>query len=162
MRSQKISILFFLVATFLNLLSEGQSVKNIYQFNPTGSYKYDGKTQKKNGEIYGYFGDIQVKLLNENRIAVSFYLCVGAKSYNSGSFVDTLSLIGNTAIYKPLDCDSLCTITFKFSKGGVTTIHKALDGNYNGSCCFGSGVIANGFFRKVSNKIPVIKDKFAD
>jgi hypothetical protein len=76
----------------VNYYSEGQSVKNIHQFNLTGSYKYNGKTQKKNGETYGYFGDVQVKLLNENRIAVSFYLCVGAKSYNSDSFVDTLSL----------------------------------------------------------------------
>lgn len=162
MTAQKISIIFLLVATFFSPMLFGQSLKNKDTLNVTGSYKYNGKTQKKNGEIYGYFGDLKVKQLDKKRIALSFYLCVGAKSYNSGSFVDTLTLVNNTATYKPLDCDSLCTLIFKFSKTGVTTIHKALDGNYNGSCCFGSGVIANGFFKKTSNKVPIIKDKFAD
>lgn len=152
----KASIMPLFVLT--TLFASGQTISKEQSFNVTGSYKYVGKTVKKGEDIYGYFGEIKVKQLEKEKIAMSFYLCKGAKSYNSGSFVDTLELKSNTAVYRASDCDSLCTLTFQFSKGGVTTIHKATDDDYNFTCCFGQGVIANGFFRKTSSKTPLIKE----
>jgi hypothetical protein len=152
-------ILFFASAT---LFAQSQVIPKSPKLDVTGSYKYVGKTVKKGEDVYGYFGEIKVKQLENGNIAVSFYLCKGAKSYNSGSFVDTLAINGNIAVYRASNCDSLCTLTFHFAKGGVTTIHKAANDDYNFSCCFGQRVIANGFFRKTSSKAPLIKDPLTD
>src|SRR5687768_11298298 len=48
------------------------------KFNPTGTYRLDIKTKKRDGEIYGYFGEIRVKMIDDSTIAVSFYVCKGA------------------------------------------------------------------------------------
>jgi len=158
MTFQNKSTLLILLFTFIALSIFGQTKnKNLLQ-NVTGSYKYVGKTIKKGNDIYGYFGSIKVKQLEKNKIAMSFYISVGARSYNSGSFVDTLKLIGNTAIYKISECDSVCTLTFRFSNTGVRTFHKAANDDYNFSCCFGQGVKANGYFKKTSSKTPIIRD----
>lgn len=57
---------------------------------PTGIYKLNNAIKKKDGEIYGYFGQIQVKKLNSEQIVMKFEVNKGAPSYNSGSFFDTL------------------------------------------------------------------------
>ncbi|RYE19115.1 MAG: hypothetical protein EOP45_13105, partial [Sphingobacteriaceae bacterium] len=114
----KSTILVFLLA-FMTSCVFGQTKYKIPVLNVTGSYKYVGKTIKKSDEVYGYFGNVKVKQLEKGKIAISFYINVGARSYNSGSFIDTLKLNGNTAIYKIPKCDTECTLTFKFSNTGV-------------------------------------------
>ena len=157
----KLSILLLLFA-LLTLSVFGQTENKKPSLNVTGSYKYIGKTIKKGNDIYGYFGNIKVKQLNKNKIAISFYINMGAKSYNSGSFVDTLEFDANTAIYKIPECDSVCTLTFKFSTAGIKTIHKAANDDYNFSCCFGQGIYANGYFKKTSSSTPIIKEPLAE
>jgi hypothetical protein len=152
-----VRIKLFLIFYLILLVSFGQKKEKQTAMNVTGTYRFEGKTYQKGEDTYGYFGSIRVKQLEKNKIAVSFFICKGAKSYSSGSFLDTLELKESSAVYKT-DCDSNCTILFKFTNNGVATIHKDADGDYNFSCCFGHAVIANGFFRKQSSKIPVIKD----
>lgn len=84
--------------------------------DPTGTYKYHGKTTKKHGETYGYFGTIQVKKLSTTKIVMTFYICKGAPGYNSGSFLDTLYYIGNKAIFK----DEGILVQFSFDNKGVS------------------------------------------
>lgn len=123
------------------------------KLNPTGTYHLKSKTIKKDGEIYGYFGKIQVKKLNSEKIIMTFEVNKGAPSYNSGSFVDTLIYKNNRAIYKISELSSTCKIIFDFNKKGITVTEKAAD--YN-SCGFGMNVIADGFYKKTSNKVPIL------
>lgn len=137
------------------LISSYYKKKAIPDFiNPTGSYKLVSKTKVRNGETYGYFGNIDVELIGSSRIAMSFYVCKGAPSYNSGSFLDTLDYINNTTVYKT-DFDASCSITFKFSEKGIIVDEKASNDNWG--CGFGHAVVAYGFFKKTSSKKPVIK-----
>jgi len=133
----------------------GQSVSSKSFYNPTGSYKLAGKVKIKDGETYGYHGEIYIKLLDPAHIAISFYVCKGAPGYNSGSFLDTLEYRNKIAIYKTED-DSTCTITFKFSNKGVTVDEIAA--NYNNACGFGHAVVASGYYKKISSKEPEIRD----
>jgi hypothetical protein len=80
--------------------------------DPTGTYHLDSKTENKDGEVYGYTGVIQVKRLVENRIVMTFGVCKGAPSYNSGSFVDTLHYANNRAVFTAAEFDPSCRITF--------------------------------------------------
>lgn len=141
----------------VSIVSFGQKKQATKVFSVTGTYRYDGETYRKGDDTYGYYGSIKVKQIGKGRIAMSFFICKGAKSYSSGSFLDTLVLNGSTAIYKT-DCDANCTLVFRFTKSGVITIHKDADGDYNSSCCFGHAVVADGYFRKTSSKTPIIKD----
>ena len=95
--------------------------------NPTGTYKFDEKTEKRDGEVYGYFGEISVKLIDRSKIAMSFYVCKGAPSYNSGSFIDTLDYVDEKVIYIP-ENDSTCRITFYFKEHGVHVTQSLNDG----------------------------------
>lgn len=116
--------------------------------NPTGTYVYQGKTTVKDGDTYGYFGTIQVKKITNSKIVMTFYICMGAPGYNSGSFVDTLDYKNNQAIYSYKGC----VTTFSFSKTriGVKDIG-------NGSC-WGFGVVADGHFIKKSSKRPILTE----
>ena len=85
--------LLIILITILHLdFNFGQLVKpnDNGSINPNGTYQLDEKTKIKNGDTFGYFGDIKVKLIDNGKIVMSFYICKGAPSYNSGSFVDTL------------------------------------------------------------------------
>ena len=124
----------------------GQSNDTI---NPTGTYGIDGKI--KNGETYGYFGNIKVKKINSTKVIVQLFVCIGAPSYNHGFAYDTLEIKNNIAVYK-ISQDSTCKITFKFYGHGVKVDETASD--YNMGCGFGHGVIAYGFFKRKSYKIP--------
>ncbi len=117
-------------------------------YNPTGTYAYQGKTTEKDGEIYGYFGTIQVKRLTDTKIVMTFYICRGAPGNNSGSFVDTLDYKNNQAIHTDKDC----VTAFSFSKTGI--IVKEI----SNKSCWGAGVVAHGLFKKKSSKQPVLAD----
>lgn len=126
---------------------------NLKYINPTGTYHFVGKTKKKDGDVYGWFGTIQVKTLTDNKIAMTFYICKGAPSYNSGSFVDTLYYSDNKAIYADEDTAKKCVTTFAFTTKGITVSETA---NYELGTCWGHGVVAFGFFRKKSSKTPTL------
>lgn len=120
--------------------------------DPTGTYVYNGRTVKKGNDTYGYSGQIQVKKIGAAKIVMSFELNKGAPSYNSGSFVDTLSYSNNKAIYTTPADDSTCRIIFYFDTTGITVKEQTAD--YNFGCGFGHAVVANGRFRKISSKRP--------
>jgi hypothetical protein len=144
-----------LISTFLFLgtihFAVGQTKPIQKHINPTGSYKLVSNAKIKDGDTYGYSGDIEVKLLDSSRIAISFYVTKGMPSYNSGSFIDTLFFQDNIAIYKTNE-DSTCTMTFKFSGRGIKVGEKTAD--YNSGCGFGHAVVANGFYKKTSSRVP--------
>jgi hypothetical protein len=140
--------IFALINTLMSFTTQ------LITIDPTGTYQLDNKTKRKNGEIYGYFGKIQVKKITVNKIVMTFEVNKGAPSYNSGSFVDTLSYYNNMATYKTPEVDSTCKVTFVFSKNGVTVTEETA--NYNFGCGFGHAVIADGFYKKVSSKVPIL------
>ena len=126
--------------------------------DPTGTYEYKGKTVKIDGQTFGpYSGVIQVKRIANRKIVMTFFVCKGEPSYNSGGFVvDTLKCSNNIAIYTDPESDSSCKITFKFDKNGVTVKEETTD--FNAGCGFGHGVNANGRYKKTSSKIPKLTD----
>lgn len=146
------SLLFILLYCFNNF-SFGQS-KAKY-INPTGTYRLDGKTKEKNGEVFGYTGTIQVKTLSNNKVAMTFYICKGAPSYNSGDFEDTLFYDKNKAVYVDEDTATKCITTFIFSSTGVTVSESPVSSLGK---CWGYGVVAAGHFTKKSSKIPILID----
>jgi hypothetical protein len=154
----KVTTNFTLLFTALTFgfchFSFGQS--NMKYVNPTGTYHLVSKTKKKDGDVYGWFGTIQVKTLTENKIAMTFYICKGAPGYNSGSFVDTLLYQDNKAVYADEDTvNKKCVTTFVFSTKGVAVSENA---NYDFGTCWGHGVAAFGHFRKKSSKVPVLTE----
>ena len=113
-------ILIITISFCSYLLPNSSAGQNIKFLNPTGLYDFTGKTTKKNGETYGYFGKIKVLLLASDKILVSFFICKGAPSYNSGSFVDTLNYEKNTAIYTgDSTIDRSCKLTFYLTATGI-------------------------------------------
>jgi hypothetical protein len=149
-------ILFFLLLSTVYLTAIGQVDKTPSFINPTGSYKLNSKTTVKDGDTYGYFGNIDVKLLDSSRIAISFFVCKGAPSYNMGTFVDTLAYRNNVAIHTTPEDDTTCKIKFTITKKGITVEQYQADVNFG--CGFGHAVFANGFYKKISSKVPIIAD----
>ncbi len=150
-----------LVLNFLIMLNFASAQTTANNFiNPTGTYSYSGKTIIKNEEKYGKFGTIQVKLLKGGKIAMSLYVCNGATAYNSGSFVDTLLYKNNTAIYTIPQDDSSCKIVFTFKSKSISVLQT--QANLNNGCGFGHGVFANGDYKKISSKTPVIENLSTD
>jgi site-specific DNA-adenine methylase len=128
--------------------------------NPTGSYELDSKSYMKEGDKYGRFGEVQIKELPHNKVVMTFYNCIGAPSYNSGSFVDTLAYKDNTIIFTEPEYDPGCEIRFTFSDSGIVAVEKTED--YNGGCGFGHGVFADGFYKRISSKEPILKYPMSD
>ena len=136
---------------FLSLCSFLRQMDNYV--NPTGEYKLNTKTIKKNGETYGYFGDMKVVTLSKDKILISFFVCKGAPSYNSGSFVDTLEYKNNVAIYKSDSIsDPSCNMKMVFTQKGVDVELKSDNPNF--ACGFGQAVDSQGFYKRVKGKIP--------
>lgn len=125
-----------------------------YQVAAVGTYSMDNSRMQK-GERYGRVGTIKVKPLGKNKLLVSLYVCKGAPSYNSGSFLDTLGIVDNQAIYT-CEYDSTCRIVFRFYKRGVDIEQFADDPNT--ACGFGHAVFADGFYRKKSARVPSAKE----
>lgn len=126
--------------------------------DPTGTYKLESKTEIRNGDTYGYFGSIDVKKIEPERIVISFFVCRGAPSYNMGMFLDTLDYINDKAVYNCDKIDSSCVINFFFTKKGIKVEEKTEEVSFG--CEFGHGVHANGFYKVKSHKPPIIKDPF--
>jgi hypothetical protein len=120
--------------------------------DPTGTYALASDTTHQDGEVYGLYGDIRVALIDSGHIGISFGLSNGAPAYNSGSFEDTLDYNGHYAEYR---YDSNCVVRFGFSRGGVWASQHSDDNDFR--CGFGHGVVADGYFDKVSSECPEIK-----
>lgn len=129
---------------------------NTSTIDPTGTYKLQSHTEKRGEDLYGYFGEIKVKRLNENQILLSLDVCSGAPAYNSGGVGDTLDYNYNKAIYicRPI-YDSTCRITFDFTKKGVAVVQKSEESSF--PCGFGHCVSADGFYKMISKKVPEVK-----
>ena len=124
-----------------------------YPVTLTGFYDLESKTEKKGEDIFGYMGQVIVKSLGNNKIAINLNVNRGAPSYNMGILVDTLEVKNNQAIYETKEeSDGPCRLIFTFYKRGVKINHMAED--YNFSCGFGHAVIASGFYKRTSSKIP--------
>jgi hypothetical protein len=134
------------------MLAMSQVKKTTGFINPTGSYKLDSKQEVKDGETYGNGGVINVKLINNSKLVMSLDINRGFPDYSSGSFTDTLTYINNIAIHTTPEEDTSCRIICKFSKKGILIEqHQA---NLNFGCGFGHGVFADGFYIKISSKVP--------
>jgi len=53
------------------ILMTSLTAQTVY-IDPSGTYQLDSKSKKKNGEIYGYFGQIQVKNISRDMIVMTF------------------------------------------------------------------------------------------
>ena len=136
-------------------VEDADTVSHSAYVDPTGTYSFDGETEKKEGDISGYYGKIQVKKINKQKIAITFFICKGAPSYNSGSFIDTLNYTDNRGVYTASEYYPDCKVTFDFTEKGVAVKEGAEHFN---SCGFGHGVVANGFFKKTSSVEPVLEN----
>src|SRR3982074_1538712 len=88
--------------------------------DPTGTYILKGQTEKN--KIIGHSGEIRVKLLGKDRVAICFYINKGFPGYESGSFVDTLTYTeDNEAVYTPL-ADQSCSFLFYFKPYSAETM----------------------------------------
>jgi len=124
--------------------------------DPTGTFSLESKTKKRGEDVFGYTGRIQVKKITVDTIIMTFEVNRGAPSYSSGSFVDTLTYSNNTAVYTNPEFDTTCKITFSFNKKGVVVKEEIED--FNSDCGFGHAVVADGFFKKISSKIPILTE----
>ncbi|MBS1501257.1 MAG: hypothetical protein JST32_04295 [Bacteroidetes bacterium] len=134
---------------------------NVTYVNPTGTYKLKTDPTIKKGEIgHGYNGRIRVKALSDKKIVISLYVDKGYPSYHSGEIWDTLVYRKNQSTYRPVEFDPSCKIVFTFTKLGVDVVQSQKD--LNNGCGFGQGVLADGYYRKISSKTPVLKDPETD
>jgi uncharacterized protein YecT (DUF1311 family) len=128
-----------------------------YKVSLTGFYDLDSKTENKNDDVFGYMGQILVKAIDNDKIVINLNINRGAPSYNMGILVDTIEVKNNQAIYETKEkSDGPCKLIFTFYRRGLKIDHIAED--YNFSCGFGHAVIANGFYKRKSNKTPTDKE----
>ena len=144
---------FFLVGQSLVIDNSGDFFRVPAFINPTGTYILKGEV--KNSKIIGHYGELRVRLLDSNVIALCFYVNKGYPNYEFGSLIDTLSYDGNRTIFRPAN-DSSCDIYFAFELRSVE-ISQVLTDPYSG-CGFRPGVIIPAVFEKTSSDVPVIQD----
>lgn len=120
--------------------------------DPTGTYILKGTVVKHH--IMGHSGEIRVKLLDDGKVAICFYINKGYPDYQSGSLIDTLPYADNQVKYTPANSD--CSILFCFSLHKVET--QQLFMNPRSGCGFSQGVMTSAFFEKMSSEKPVIQD----
>jgi hypothetical protein len=144
-------ILFFIVLPFFFSSCSSNSI------DPTGTYNLKSETEIRNGDTYGYSGEIRVKKLADDNIVLSLYVCRGAPSYNVGLVDDTLKMENNHSVLKcdMPEIDQKGELHFYFKKDGIEVKEKHLE--FNEFCTFGHSVHADGFYKIKSRKIPSIK-----
>jgi hypothetical protein len=145
------SLLLFSLITISHLFSFHTPVLEF--INPTGTYILKGAIDKN--RIMGHSGELRAKLLDSDKVAMSFYINKGYPGYESGSFLDTLAYVDNLARYIPTG-DSGCTIIFSFTRWMVEIRQTFNDPQ--SACGFGDGVMVSAFFKKSSDERPIIQD----
>jgi hypothetical protein len=137
----------------LLLLSRALSMNGQNFVDPTGTYLLKGEV--KNGMIVGHSGEIRVRLLDAQRVAMCLYVNKGYPGYESGSLLDTLNYADNRFIYTPAT-DSSFSIYFAFDPRTVEVYQLLSDPR--AGCAFGPGVLIAAVFDKTSAEIPIIQD----
>ena len=93
-------------------------------------------------------------LIQPGRIVVSLYARKLPYDHD-GSFVDTLLYNHHRAVYHHCESDTSCRMTFDFTSKGVSVVQTQANLNYG--CGFGQGVFADGYYKKVSARVPEIE-----
>ena len=156
MKKTTLTKLFF----FIIVISFSACNSQSNYINPIGSYELDGKSYIKDGDTYGRFGEMHIKKLTDDKVIITFFVCNGAPSYNSGSIVDTLEYKNNTLIFTEPEYDPGCEIRFSFSDSGIVAVEKTDNNNFG--CGFGHAAYADGFYRRISSEVPVLKYPMSD
>lgn len=155
MNLKKLSFnLLSILVVFLSCSYSYYQNTRLNNIDPTGSYDLLSKARIIKGDIYGRTGSMQIKVLSKNIIVVVMEVNNGAKAYNSGIFIDTMIYKNNSCMSNSMQYDPSCKIIFKFKSRGVVVTQKQDD--LNSGCGFGHGVFADGFYKKVSSKTPVL------
>jgi len=122
--------------------------------DPTGTYILKGNIQ--NNKIVSHSGEIRVKLIDQNKVAICFYINKGYPGYESLSFIDTLVYDDNHFVrYKPSSTAD-CTILFSFTNKNAE-IQQVYSDPRSG-CDFGKNIVISTVFKKFSNEEPIIQD----
>lgn len=121
--------------------------------NPTGTYTLTGIV--RNNRVIGHSGELRVRLLSPDKVAVCFYMNKGYPGYESGAFMDTLAYEENRVFYTPAS-DTGCSVLFCFLPRTVEIIKIYSD--IHSGCGFGQGVLAASILDKTSSELPVIQD----
>ncbi len=141
----------FIIAALISAISFSSHPTNF--IDPTGTYILKGKVQKN--EIVTHSGELRVKLLNKNKVALSFFISKGYPGYEFGSFTDTVSYDETFATYRSTR-DKDCNIVFFFSPTSAET--QLVYSDPHCSCGFAKGVMISTVFEKKSSDEPVIQD----
>ena len=149
-KSKGMRSLFYL--PFLLLSTSYLSDREAF-IDPTGTYLLKGEVKKN--KIVGRSGELRVRLLNENTVAMCLYVNKGDPGYESGFLLDTLHYEDNRFIYIPTD-DASCAIYFLFKPRSVEI--DRVSSNPLVECGFRPGVLEPSVFDKISSDIPVIED----
>jgi hypothetical protein len=120
--------------------------------DPTGTYTLKGEV--RDNKVVSHSGEIRVKLLGNESLALCFFIDKGYPGYESGAFLDTLRYEENQSSY--YSRDSGCVLRFNFKPTGVELMHIFSQGGSD--CGFTPGVLTGAFFKKTSSGIPVIQD----
>jgi hypothetical protein len=71
--------------------------------------------------------------------------------------LDSKTYTRHGEVYGYTGDDTSCRITFHFTSKGVTVDQAQANPNFG--CGFGHAVFADGYYKKVSGRVPVIKDE---
>ncbi|HVM89856.1 MAG TPA: hypothetical protein VMT76_16840 [Puia sp.] len=144
--------LFFSALIAIASIPDLSFMLSVDQVNPTGTYLLKGSIKKN--IIEGHNGEIRVKLLDENKLAMSLYINKGAPNFESAFFSDTLQYFDNQANYNsPIDSDCTINVVFGPTTAEIFFVHS----NPDCTCGFAKGVIITAVFEKISAETPVIK-----
>jgi hypothetical protein len=121
--------------------------------NPTGTYILKGEVKKN--RIVGHYGELRVRLLDEETAAFCFYINNGYPDYASVALMDTLKYEDNR-IYYQSGRDSSCSLVLSFDVHNVELIEISNDPQTG--CGYGRGVLTPAIFDKSSSEVPVIQD----
>lgn len=130
------------------------SVADIH-IEPTGTYILKG-TVKKN-HITGHSGEIRIQLLENDRLAICFYMNNGYPDNQSITFIDTLLYdnADNQLRYTPPQSPD-CTLLFNFTVNKLVFLQ--LYNNPPCHCVYNQEVMIPAVFEKSSSDKPVIQD----
>jgi hypothetical protein len=131
-------VLFFGSISFLTSSFQTQHAS----LNPTGTYEYD---KGDNGN-----GIVKVKNIGKDKFKVSIFVVGGGPSHNMGEFMEELKLKNGVMRYKSGECE----LKFIFNEKAVKVVQSGWD------CGFGMGVMADGYYKKTSSKVPDMEDPY--
>jgi hypothetical protein len=137
----------------LLLLSGSLFIDRQIFIDPTGTYLLKGEVKKN--KIVGHSGELRIRLLNVNTVAMCLYLNKGDPGYESGFLLDTLRYENDHFVYVPAD-DTSCAIYFVFTLKSVEI--DRISSNPQRECGFRPGILEPAIFEKISADIPVIED----